>query len=341
MTVINKGDREYELVEGWGALPEGWVWGQVGAVAVDSDDNVHVFTRADPPYMIFDRSGKLLDHWGAGLFKQAHGMCVTADGSTYFVDVEAHVVTKFDRNGRHRLTLGKRDQPSDTGYTREIREPDLSPSPNVPGGEAGSYTEATAMINGVAHAGPPFHRPTDISIAENGDIYVSDGYRNSRVHRFSPDGELIQSWGEPGNARELRNTKAGPGLFHTPHGIWVHKDRVYASDRENNRIQIFTLDGQYIDTWTGFLRPTKIYVDPAEEIMYVSELDDRASVVDLRGNVISQIGPGHVIGAKDQGRSHEPGMFYGPHCIWKDSEESLYIGEVLEGRRLQKFARRK
>lgn len=338
MTVINKGEREYELVEGWGQLPEGWVWGQVGAVAVDAQDNVHVFTRAKQTYMVFDKDGKLLDHWGEGLFKQAHGMCVTADGSTYFVDVSAHLVTKFDRTGRHLLTLGTRDVPGDSGFTKEIREPDTA-APGVAGGEFGSYTEAVAMINGVGHAGPPFCRPTDISIAASGDIYVSDGYANSCVHRFAADGTLLQSWGEPGNARDLRGTKDGPGLFHTPHGIWVHGDRVYVSDRENNRVQIFTLDGQYVDMWTGFLRPTKLYVDPAEEVMYISELDDRASVVGLDGHVISEIGPGHVIGGKDQGRSHEPGMFYGPHCIWKDSEGSVYVGEVLEGRRLQKFAR--
>jgi DNA-binding beta-propeller fold protein YncE len=340
MRIERAGERDYEVVEGWGKLPDGWEWGRVAAVAVDSADNVHVFTRAAHPYLIFDRDGNLLDHWGAGLFKQAHGLCVGPDGSVYFVDVHAHIVTKFNAHGRHQLTLGTRDTPSDTGYTREIREPERDrTAADVPGGEFGSYTEATAMINGVAHAGPPFHQPTDVSIASNGDIYVSDGYRNARVHRFSPDGQLLQSWGQPGNAKDLRNTTDGPGIFHTPHGIWVHKDRVYASDRENNRIQVFTLDGDHIVTWPGYLRPTKIYIDPAEEVMYVSELDDRVTIADLAGNVIGHLGPGHVIGQIDGGRSHEPGKFYGPHGIWTDSEGAIYVGEVLEGKRLQKFAR--
>jgi DNA-binding beta-propeller fold protein YncE len=342
MRIEHAGEREYEVIEGWGQLPDGWDWGQVAAVAVDSADNVHIFTRAAHPYLIFDRTGKLIDHWGVGLFKQAHGICIAADDSVYFVDVQAHIITKFNANGRHQLTLGTRDAPSDTGYTREIREPDRGiTAAGLPGGGPGSYTEALAMINGVSYIGPPFHQPTDVAIAANGDIYVSDGYRNACVHRFSRDGLLIQSWGKPGNAKELRNTMDAPGSFHTPHGIWVHNDRVYASDRENNRIQVFTLDGNYVDIWLGYLRPTKIYVDPVEEVMYVSELDDRVSIVDLAGNIIGHLGPGHVIGQSDGGRSHEPGKFWGPHGVWTDSEGSIYVGEVLEGRRLQKFARRK
>jgi hypothetical protein len=97
--------------------------------------------------------------------------------------------------------------------------------------------------------------------------------------------------------------------------------------------------GNYLDMWTGFLRPTKIYIDPRSELVYVSELDDRASVLDLDGNVLAHIGPGHQIGVSDEGRSHEPGKFWGPHSIWADSEGSVFVGEVLEGARLQKFAR--
>ena len=331
MQVWNVGDRKYELVEGWGELPEGWTWGQTAGVGVDSEDNVHVFTRTGHPYMIFDKSGKLVDHWGEGIFGVAHGVCITPDDSVFFVEHQSHVILKFDKSGRHRLTMGTRNQPSDTGYTKEIREPD--------GPVLGSYTEATAMTNGVAYGGPPFNQPTDLAVAHDGTIFVSDGYRNARVHRFAADGTLLQSWGEPGNASALRNTKDGPGLFHTPHGIWTVGDKVYVSDRENNRIQIFTLDGEYVDMWTGFKRPTKIYVDE-HNIMYVSELDDRVTLLDLDGNVIGHLGYGHTIGTVDKGRSHAPGEFFGPHTVWTDSEGSIFVGEVLEGARLQKFARR-
>ncbi len=94
------------------------------------------------------------------------------------------------------------------------------------------------------------------------------------MHKYAPDGTLTKSWGDPGNAKELRDTKNRPGLFHTVHSVWEHKGKVYVADRENNRIQIFTPDGEFLDMWTGFGRPTKLYVDPREDLMYVSELDD-------------------------------------------------------------------
>lgn len=319
--VIEAGERRYELVEGWGQLPSGWKWGQVGAVAVDSKDQVHVFTRMEHPYLVFDKSGKLLDHWGEGVFEDAHGICITPDDTIYFVDRVPQIVLKFNKEGKHRLTLGNRGKPSDTGYGREERVP---AGPNASGG-------GMPVMNGVSHPGPPFHHPTDVSIAPNGEIYVSDGYRNCRVHKFAPDGKLLMSWGEVGHARDLKNTKDMPNHFHTVHGIWEHKGRVYVSDRENYRIQVFTPEGKHLDTWPGFERPTKIYVDN-EDVMYVSELEDRVTICDLDGNIIGRFG---------SERTHDPGGFWGPHGIWTDSEGSIYVGEVLEGARLQKFARKK
>jgi DNA-binding beta-propeller fold protein YncE len=293
--IIDIGDRKYELVEGWGDLPAGWRWGQVGAVGVDSRDRVHVFTRTDHPYMIFDRSGALDWSWGQGIFEDAHGICIAPDDNVFLVDRGPQVVFKFTNDGRHLLTMGTRNQPSDTGYTAE--------SPKV------------------THAGPPFHHPTDVGLASTGDFYVSDGYRNCRVHKYSADGTLLFSWGEPGD---------GPGQFDLVHSVWEHKGRVYVADRANNRIQVFTPEGEFIDLWPGFLHPTKIYVD-RDDVMYISELDARVSIADLEGNVLGSWGDGE--------RSHDPGRFWAPHGIWVDSQGDLYVAEVLEGARLQKFAR--
>src|SRR5437763_9801928 len=145
--VYDAGERQYELVKDWGELPEGWQWSQVGAVAVDSQDNVHVFTRAEHPYRVFSREGKLLDAWGEGIFEDAHGMCITPDDTLYFVDRNPQVVLKFDKTGRHRLTLGKRHHPSDTGYIRDTREP---AGPLASGG-------GMPVLNGVQRAAGPFH----------------------------------------------------------------------------------------------------------------------------------------------------------------------------------------
>jgi len=296
MKVIDAGERQYELVEGWGKLPPGWVWGQVGAVSVDSRDRVHVFTRTDHPYMIFDYSGHLEWSWGQGIFEDAHGMCIAPDDTVYLVDRSPQMVFKFTNDGRHQLSMGNRHQPSDTGYTDENRK--------------------------VTHAGPPFHHPTDVGVSPTGEFYVSDGYRNCRVHKYAADGTLLFSWGEPGD---------GPGQFELVHSVWEHKGRVYVADRANNRIQIFTPEGEFIDMWTGFGHPTKIYVD-RHDVMYVAELDDRVSILDLDGNILGRWGGE---------RTHEPGMFWGPHGIWTDSQGDIYVAEVLEGARLQKFARKR
>ncbi len=238
---------------------------------------------------------------------------------------------KFDKTGRHRLSLGHRDQHSDTGYTKEEREPSgpqLLPHYRNAGKDASGGGMPT--INGVGHGGPPFHHPTDVCADEQGNIWVSDGYRNSRVHQFSPTGELLQSFGEPGNAKDLRDTTDGPGLFHTVHGIWVWKGKVYVADRENNRIQVYTTEGKHLAIWPRFERPTKLYINPAEELLYVAELEDQISIVDLDGNLVGRYG---------SERSHDPGKFWGPHGIWCDKEGSIYVAEVLNGARLQKFAR--
>jgi hypothetical protein len=117
--------------------------------------------------MVFDTAGRLIDHWGEGIFGVAHGVCMRPDDSTYFIDQGGHFVMKFSKDGRHQLTLGNRDTPSDTGYSPEIREPDDS-DPAIPGGEPGSRTEALSMINGVARAGGPFNQPTDLAVDAEG-----------------------------------------------------------------------------------------------------------------------------------------------------------------------------
>jgi DNA-binding beta-propeller fold protein YncE len=294
--VAQAGERQYEVVEGWGELPPGWIWGQVGAVGVDSRDRVHVFTRTNHPYMIFDRSGKLEWAWGQEIFMDAHGICIAPDDNVFLVDRGPQLVFKFTNDGRHLLSMGHRDQHSDTGYTDEHRV--------------------------VTHAGPPFHHPTDVSIAADGGFYVSDGYRNARVHKYSADGELQFSWGEPGT---------GEGQFNLVHSVWEHKGKVYVADRQNNRIQIFTPEGKYLDMWTGYDQPCKIYVDK-DDIMYIAELGARVSVVDLDGNVLARWGGE---------RSHAPGEFWAPHGIWVDSQGDMYVAEVLEGARLQKFSRKR
>jgi DNA-binding beta-propeller fold protein YncE len=244
--------------------------------------------------MIFDRSGNLADWWGYGIFEDAHAVTIAPNDDVFLVDRAPQIVLKFNEHGKHQFTLGRRGVHSDTGYTEENRV--------------------------VTHPGPPFHHPTDLSIGPGGEFYVSDGYRNCRVHKYSKDGELLFSWGEPGT---------GDGQFQLVHSVWEHKGRVYVADRQNNRLQVFTPEGKHLETWPGFLQPCKIFVD-GEDTMYVAELGSRITICDLKGN---------ILGRSSGVSSHDPGEFASPHGIWTDSQGDIYVAEVLQGARLQKFKR--
>lgn len=280
---VGDGKFQYELVQGWGKLPDGWVFKQVAAVAVDPQDRVYVFNRSDHPVIVFDRDGNYLSSWGEGQFPSAHGMCFGADGSLWLADNGNHTVRNFTTDGKLIRTLG---------------------------------------TEGVAHDNEPFNKPTDVAVASNGDVYVSDGYGNTRVHVFSPEGERKFSWGQ---------TVGMPGVwdgdFNLPHNIWIHKDLVYVADRENHRVQVFNLDGSHAATWTDFIQPTDIFID-RNDVAYVAELRNRISIADMSGKVLSRWG---------RFPTDEPGMFKAPHGIWVDSHGDLYVGEVLEGQRIQKF----
>jgi sugar lactone lactonase YvrE len=176
-----------------------------------------------------------------------------------------------------------------------------------------------------ANDGDPFRKPTDVGIASNGDLFVSDGYENARVHKYSPDGKLLLSWGEWGD---------GHGQFGLSHCVRVDRfDRVWVCDRSNRRIQIFDLNGQYLSEWMGLAQPDTIFFDPDEDVVYIAELDQQVSIYTLDGRLLTQWG--------GQRKSDLPGEFRAcPHGIWRDSHGDLYVGEVQTDARLQKFIRK-
>ena len=307
------GKYTYELVDGWAKLPEGESFLDVCGLAVDSQDRVYILNRSAHPVMVFDREGNLLTTWGEGFFKRAHGSCIGSDGSVYCTDDGHHIVSKFNPQGKLLMTLGNKDQPSDTGF---VHTPGMT---------------MTACLPTIKRGGPPFNRPTGVAISPSGEIYVSDGYGNARIHKFSTDGSLLLSWGEPGDA---------PGQFKLPHSIWVDKqERVWVPDRENGRIQIFNAQGEFLNQWTELGRPTDIFIDE-EEAVYVSELTQRVSIFDGDGKLLARWG--------SQGQDKETALFLAPHTIAVDSHGDIYVGEVAKtfakidrgSRTVQKFARR-
>jgi DNA-binding beta-propeller fold protein YncE len=301
---VGKGELRYELAEGWEQLPSGWSHRDVAGVAVDSRDRVYVFTRDEHPVIVYEPDGTFVRSWGEGAFSpRTHGITIGPDDSVYCVDDADHTIRKFTCDGDLLMTLGTSGRASDTGYT--------------------------GTVSSIMRGGPPFNRPTNLAVAPNRELYVSDGYGNCRVHRFSETGELLQSWGQPGS---------GPGQFMLPHGIWVMADgRVLVADRENDRVQVFSPDGEYLTEWLDVQRPTAIFVDPDQRV-FVSELWWRVGQESFRNGPIERDLPGRVSVLDDSGQvlarwgaGPDPcaaGSFCAPHGLYVDSRGDVYVGEV-------------
>jgi DNA-binding beta-propeller fold protein YncE len=312
--ILGSGEHRYRVVENWAKLPDGWSFKDVAAVGVDSNDQVYVFNRGEHPVIVFDREGKFLRSWGEGVFRRAHGITIGPDGTLWLTDDLHHTVRQFTPEGKLLLTLGDPDTPS------------------------------------ALHGGKPFNRPTHVALCpKNGDIYVSDGYGNSRVHKYDPKGRLLFSWGEPGT---------DPGCFNIPHNIATDAEgRVYVADRENHRVQIFDDKGKYLTQLSNLYRPCGLFADRRNGgLLYVGELPAalavsaevpnigaRVSIVTLKGERVGRVG-GRFAGEK-------PGEFVAPHGCVVDSRGDLYVAEVSwtalgrdlkpprEIRSLQKFAK--
>ncbi len=280
----------YEVAEGWGQLPDGWGFKEVASVGVDANDNVYAFNRGEHPMIVFDKDGYFLRSWGEGVFPRAHGITMGPDDTIFCTDDGDHTVRKCTLDGRVLLTLGISGQPA----------PFMS--------------------------GNPFNRCTHVAIdPRNGDFYVSDGYGNSRVHKYTSDGQLLFSWGGPGT---------GPSEFNIVHNICTDKDGwVYVADRENHRIQVFDSNGNYETQWVNMARPCGLYINQDTGLVYVGELGPaigandqaeglgpRVSIYDTSGNLLARLG-----GSPE---GEQPGRFIAPHGVCIDSQTNIYVGEV-------------
>jgi len=285
------GTLQYEVVPNWARVPDGWSFVDIGGIAIDGQDNVYVLSRSEHPVLVFDREGNVVRRWGQGFFGRAHGARLAPDGSIFCTDDGDHFVAKFSPNGELLMTLGQKGVSSDTGYFHTW-----------------DVFQSTSTI---AHGGPPFNRPTGVAVTESGDIFVSDGYGNSRVHHFNSGGELLHSWGEPGGQ---------PGQFRLPHDVALdHRGRLLVADRENSRIQLFDQDGTLLKIWHDVIRPTGIGIDK-EGLVYVSEFSLRVSIFSEEGVLLARIG--------NSSSKRDEALFLSPHTIAVDSRGDVYVGEV-------------
>jgi hypothetical protein len=283
-------DYQYEVIEPWAKLPPGWSFREVAAVGVDRHDNVYVFNRGEHPMIVFDRDGNFLRSWGEGRFHTAHGLHMAPDDTVFLTDSGDHTVRQCSLDGTLLLEIG------------------------TPG------TPAPFM------SGLPFHRCTHTALSPQGEIYVSDGYGNSRVHKYAPDGRYLKGWGETGT---------DPGQFNLVHNVTCDPDGwVYVADRENHRIQVFDGEGRFETQWVNLHRPCAMFMPYHRcPVCYIGELGPatgstrryanigpRLSIVDHRGQLLARIGV--------RGPGLEPDQFIGPHGLAVDSLGDIYVGET-------------
>jgi DNA-binding beta-propeller fold protein YncE len=298
--IVGSGKYTYKVYENWARVPEG-VEMKPAAVAVGPQDRVYCFNRvAEHPVVVFDRDGNFEDSWGAGLFRFPHAIRFDAEGFAWLTDEHHQQFMKFTADGKLLQTIGEKGHRSNTG----VPDDDFS----------------SAAWKKVTHAGGPFNLPTDIAFAPDGSMFISDGYGNARVHKFSADAQYLFSWGEPGKA---------PGQFNLPHGVWVdRRGRLLVADRENDRVQIFDLNGKLLEVWrTELIGPAFFYVDD-DDIVYVAEHNGgMISILTLDGERLARWG--------------DP-IHRSCHGIWGDSHGDFYVvqpGEWGRVRRVVKFER--
>jgi len=261
-----------------GTMPAGWKFGRVSAVATDAAGEVYVFHRGRhaPPIIVFDSKGKYLRSWGQGMFGNAHGMRVDKQGSLWVTDNGDHQVMRFTRDGKLLLTLGIKGKAATDSQT--------------------------------------FNRPTDIAFSPSGDaFYVSDGYGNSRVVKFSKDGKYLMDWGKRGT---------GPGEFNTPHSIAIDsKGTVYVSDRENNRIQNFDANGKFLRQWTHLGATQNMFITPKDELWIITHRNNIENITydTLAGRIMKiDLASGKIVGAMES-----PG-----HWINVSAAGEIFIGSL-------------
>lgn len=269
---------DYKINDAWAVLPDGQTWdGPTSWVGADGKGNVVVMVRVAPYFRVFTRDGQFVRAWGDdGLFQNAHSVTFDPDGNLWATDAASHVVYKFSPDGELLRTLGSK-------------------------GEAGDNSSTTL-----------FNQPNHVAVAANGDLYVSDGYINSRIAHLSPEGVFIRSIGGGEGAE--------PGRLKVPHGIALDsRRRLLVNDSDNKRISVFAADGTFVETWPYASRGG--IVVGSDDRVYVSDVNAGAVYILKDGNLLDTIS----VDAR-------------PHGLAVDSDGAIYVSDSI-GRKIMKITK--
>jgi peptidylamidoglycolate lyase len=297
----------YELVKHWIHLPENIHLGNPTGLSIDTNQHIVIFHRADREWpligsmpesyinektiLIIDKeTGSVINSWGAGLFIMPHGLTVDDQNNVWVTDVGLHQVFKFSIDGKLLMKLG----------------------------------EAKVSDSDAKH----FNQPTDVAVSDDGSFYVSDGYGNSRIIKFSAEGKYLFEWGRKGKSK---------GEFDIPHAITIDVSKnVLVADRENNRIQVFDAQGKYLREYNSdnYANITSVYTDRTDNKLFFIDDLSFLKLIHRGSDIFSMDSTGLI-----QSRFGRSGSYDGPVCwfhdIVVDNEQNIYVGDIKNNQLLK------
>ena len=302
---IGELDFKYELDFSWAKWPAGLEGTHTLNGCFDREGRMYVATEnKEHPVMIFSRNGNYIRSIGKGLFEKAHSVFLTPQHTVLTADTSKnyHVIREMTLDGEWIRDFGTLGQPGDSGYDFNYLET-LKRTGQVPEDpEWNRRAEANARLDSVKKLGTPFCRPCAMVMNDKGEYFAADGYGNDAVHRFGKGGNYELSWGGPGKE---------PGQFRLVHDIKIDPlGRVWVSDRENKRVQIFTQDGELLAVISkGLMRIGAVWIKG--DYAYIGELDGGITILDMELHVKAQLG--------------SAGSAIHAHGLTADADGNLYI----------------
>jgi hypothetical protein len=325
--ILGSGEHQYEVLHHWPQLPDKFTWQTTHNVAIDRAGNLYVIHEGDPKQpnhpsiFVFDSDGKFIRSFGEQFQGGGHGLEVHEENGEEFLYVTAY---KFIKNFA-KLTLEgepvwERRAPMACGMYAAGEDGADSAKPD------GTWGRDRFMPTNIA-----FH-------PENGDFYVADGYGAYAIHRYDREANYKSTFGKPGKEK---------GQFDLPHGVWIdrrpgRKSSVCVVDRQNSRLQWFTLEGEHLETLDGFLWPAN--VDTFGDVMLVPDLRSRVTLLDGKNQVIAHFGDDakwreEVVakGLREHPDQWPAGKFIHPHDGCFDTDGNIFIAEWVATGRITKL----
>jgi DNA-binding beta-propeller fold protein YncE len=282
---------KFRLVPDFFKIPSDMIMAEAVGVAINSKGHIFILNRGNHPMLEFDQEGNFIGSFGEGspLFRVPHSIRFDTHDNLWYVAAGDNLVVKFDPKRRVEQALGRRE--GDMGWVY--------------------------MTHGIERAIPPpssFYQPTDTVVGPDGSTYVTDGYGNSRVAKFTAEGNLVKYWGD-------RGTK--PGQFNTPHNIVMDANQnLYVADRQNSRVQVFDTDGNFKQEWKVGALAWSLCITPApNQVIFVGSVG-KIFKYDLNGKLLGEFGK--------LGRL--PGWFDSIHALACPDEKTLYLAEEFSYR---------